>query len=192
MKYITRSLKGSFGYIRKQSIFEIFKTLLLFAMALGIFFIGYYTLGTKKSLWSIIAVLGLLPASKSLVGTIMLLRFKSINADVYKKISNCVGNIPVLYENILTTTSKTYYLPVITFCKGSLCMYYSGDINDSKSIENHMNDVLKKGGYKGITVKVYCDLQSFLQRMDELNSHFDGDSTVNADAILTTIKAVSL
>ena len=71
MKYVNRGLKGTKGYIRKQLIFEIIKTFIMFAMAFGIFLIGYLTLGTKRSLWSVFAVLALLPASKSLVGVII-------------------------------------------------------------------------------------------------------------------------
>ena len=44
MKYLVRELKGTYGYIRKQTVFEIIKTIVLFAMAFGIFLIGYLTL----------------------------------------------------------------------------------------------------------------------------------------------------
>jgi len=192
MKYLTRSNKGTYGYIKKQTIFEIIKTMFLFAMALGIFFIGYFTLGTKKSLWSVIAVLGLLPASKSMVETIMFLRFKSLKAELYEAVNKVIGEMPVLYENILTTSQKSFFLPVIIYCKGSLCLYNDGDSSNNKIIENHVNDILKKGGYKGVTVKTYSDLNSFISRINELNMHFEGDSTNNADAVLNTIKAVSL
>ena len=83
MKYADHRLKGTIGYIKKQLVFEIIKTLVLFAMALGLFFIGYFTLHTKKSLWSVLAVLALLPACRSLVTVIMFARFlPSANNDI--------------------------------------------------------------------------------------------------------------
>lgn len=193
MKYLTRSLKGTYGYIKKQSIFEIFKTIILFAMALGIFFIAYYTLGTKRSLWSVIAVLGLLPASKSLVETIMFLRYKSIPFDLYTLIDSISTGLEVLYENIITTSSKSFFIPAIVYWKGSLCVLYLGNKNDVKLIEAHLNDVLKKGGYKDIIVKVFDDIDAFKVRVNNIQSHITNENiTPNVNSVYTTLKAVSL
>ena len=107
MKYIMRELKGTFGYIRKQTLFEAVKTVVLFAMALGIFMIGYKTLGTKKSLWSVFAILALLPASKSLVGLIMLLRFRSLPE----------SDFPVIREKTIITPTIhniTFFFDIVS------------------------------------------------------------------------------
>ena len=192
MKYVTHDMKGCFKYIKKQTIFEIIKTVFLYLMALGIFFIGYYTLGTKKSLWSVIAVLGLLPASKAMVGAIMFLRFRSISSDLFNEIRDAAGNLPVLYENILTTSQKTYMVPAICYCKGSLCLLYEGDVASVKKIETHLNDVLKKGGYKGISVKVFSTKNDFVNRLLDMNSHFELNEKSNYQELFNTIKAVSL
>jgi len=191
MSYFTRSNKGSFLYVKKQTIFEILKTFFLFAMALGIFFIGYKTLGTKKSLWSVIAVLGLLPASKSLVETIMFLRFKSINKEDYELIKTASNSIPVLFENIITTPKISFYIDAICYAKGSMILLYKGDTKNNKEIENHFNDVLKTGNHKNISVKIYNIQNDFIDRLLELNEHF-GDDNINAEPIFNTIKAVSL
>ena len=103
MRYIDRQLRGTFLYITKQRRFEIIKTVILFAMAFGIFFIGLATLHTKKSLWSVFAVLALLPACKSLVGVIMFARFSSLNEAEYERFSSAAGDLTSLYENVITT-----------------------------------------------------------------------------------------
>ena len=113
MKYINRELKGTKGYINRQRAFELIKTLLLFAMALGIFFMGLLTLHTKKSLWSVFAVLALLPACKSLVGFIMFARFSSIKDEEYSRYEDVCSGVERIYENVLTTSDRSYYVPVI-------------------------------------------------------------------------------
>ena len=193
MKYITRELRGTYLYIRKQSIFEIIKCIVLFAMAFGIFFIGYSTLGTKKSLFSVFAVLALLPASKALVGVIMFLRYRSVSADMYERINSAVGNLPVLYENILTTSEKSYYVQAIVYVKGNLVALMAESKNSPEKITAHLKNVLKNAGHKEVNIKIYCNEKEFLSRCSEMKNHFaDSISSGIYDAIFNTIKAVSL
>ena len=76
--FTTENVKGTRNYINSQKKFEILRTLLYFALPLGLFLIGYITTKTKVNLMTIVAVVGCLPASKSLVGAIMFLRYKSL------------------------------------------------------------------------------------------------------------------
>ena len=191
MKYLTKELKGTYGYIKKQTVFEIIKTAVLFAMAFGIFAIGYYTLGTKKSLWSVFAVLSLLPASKSLVSVIMFLRYRSITPELYSKIAGAAGEVPLLYELIVTTKDKTYFIEALGYAKGSL-IAYSSRKGVSTLIEKHITDVLNNAAHKGVTVKIFDDEADFLRRLKELNEHLNTDGVKNTEAIFTTLRAVSL
>ena len=59
--------KGTFGYLDTQKVYEIIRTVLFYSISIAIFVTGYVTTGTKKNLLTIVAVLGVLPASKSLV-----------------------------------------------------------------------------------------------------------------------------
>ena len=186
MKYVNRQLKGTHGYIRKQLVFEIIKTVIMFAMAFGIFLIGYMTLQTKKSLWSVFAVLALLPASKSLVGVIMLARFKSLSDDEYSMFAEKVGTLPVLYENILTTTGKTFFVPVLC-CRSSDLIAYTQ--NDADQVKAHLDSVMITAGYK-VSVKVFTDKQAFCKRAKVMKDSLKDDA--GAGAVLDTIKAVSL
>ena len=191
MKYVTRSLKGTYGYIRKQRNFEIIKTLILYAMAFGIFLIGYITLGTKKSLWSVFAVLALLPACKSLVGVIMFARFSSLSSDVYDRLRAGAGTIPALYENILTTNEKTYYIPFICCAAGSLMVLSKEYKDDEKKLREHLTDVLNKAGHKAV-VKLFFDEDDMFARLLEINAKYADEENAAGERILNTIKAVSL
>ena len=186
MKYVNRQLKGMHGYIRKQLIFEIIKTLIMFAMAFGIFFIGYKTLGTKRSLWSVLAVLALLPASKSLVGVIMFARFRSLSDEEYTAFSDKIGELPVVYENILTTTARTFFVPVICCFSSDLIAYTQ---NDAGEVKAHIESVMATAGHK-VSVKVFNDKQAFCKRAEAMRESLKDDN--GSAAVLETIKAVSL
>jgi len=194
MKYVSRELKGSYLYIKRQTIFEIIKTVILFLMAFGIYLIGYLTLKTNKSLWSIFAVLAMLPAAKSLVGVIMFLRYRSLPADLYNKFEEIKGNIPALYENIITTEKKSYFLPCICLYANTIISYSEcKNSKDVKSVNEHLENVLKAGGHKGFSIKVYDNEESFLARLKQMRENLSEDEKLlSTEAIFTTIKAVSL
>lgn len=162
----------------------------MFAMAFGLFFIGYLTLKTRKSLWSVFAVLALLPASKSLVGVIMLARFRSLSQNTYDRYSKCAGSVPALYENILTTGERTFYVPMICYADRNLAAYAPDTSNSAKALKDHLDNVIANGGHSGITVKVYEDEEKFLERVANMSRRSDGD--IPYPAVFNTIKAVSL
>lgn len=191
MRYLARELKGTYGYIRRQTVFEIIKTIILFAMAFGIFLMGYLTLGTRKSLWSVFAVLALLPASKSLVGVIMLLRFRSLTPEQYDKYSSITGMIPVIYENVLTTTGRAYYLPVICCMASTVTAYTTAGSSEINALKSHIETVLKNGGHKAV-VKIYDNESDFIQRIKQMTENLPPDGGVASVRILETLKAVSL
>lgn len=193
MKYLNRELKGNYLYIKKQFIFELIVTIVLFAMAFGLYLIGLITLKTNKSLWSVIAVLAMLPACKSLVGVIMFARFRSLSEDVYLKYTNVAGNIPCLYENVITTSKKSYYLPIIACRNNNIVAYCNVKKSDDiKTLTEHFELVLKNGGHKVATIKIYDKEEAFLKRLSEMNSISSDDKLYSAEAIFNTIKAVSL
>lgn len=192
MKYIDRRLKGTFGYLNAQRNFEIIKTIILYAMAIGIFLIGYLTIGTKKNLWTVFAVLAILPASKSLVGVIMFLRFKSLSKAQYDVYCNAVGNLPVLYENVITTNECAYYVPVLCCESNTLIMYCEKTKKtDIKKLTEHIVNVMNNGGHK-VSVKVYDSEKDFIRRASEMNENLSDTKLASTDAVFTTIKAVSL
>ena len=190
MKYINREQKGTYGYVRKQLIFETVKTLVLFVMAIGIFLIGLLTLHTKKSLWSVLAVLALLPACRSLVGVIMLARYRSISAADHERYSGYAGNMRVLYENILTTSGKSFFVPVICVCCGNVIAYFPGKDADN-SLKEHLDNVLKSSGNTA-NVKVFDSEEAFERRCTEMKEKLSDNPDSGSATIINTIKAVSL
>ena len=190
MRYVDRYLRGTFGYIKKQTRFEIVKTVILYVMAFGIFFIGYFTLHTKKSMWSIIAVLALLPACKSLIGVIMLARFRSLTEESYRRYEECTKGVLTLYENILTTREKTFYVPVICIREGNVFCYCADSPEKTAELKKHMDNVLKNAGHK-FTFKIFEDESSFMKRAGSLPIP-DETAQHRLEKVSDTIKAVSL
>ena len=182
--------KGSYGYIRQQKILTILSTLLLFALALGFFFVGYYTTGTKKNLFTVVAILGILPAAKSMVRAIMFLRYASLKKDTYDLYAERCAVLPVLYENILTTSQRSYFVPLLVYANRSLAVLCE-DAGDPEALQLHLHDSLKTAG-SDVTVKVFTDSRLFFKRVDEMSHHGQDQELLTADSVFSTIKALSL
>ena len=184
--------KGNYGYIHFQKQFTAARTLLLFAMALGIYFIAYRILQTNRSLWTILAILGLLPASKSAVNMIMFFRFRSLREAQFATFQTAAGVLPLLYENILTTSEKTYYLPVIAYCNHTLISYCTGEKVDFKKIEAHLKDSLKIGKLD-VTVKVFPEESQFMERLHSMQSMTPEEKNEEIRTLVyDTVKVISL
>ena len=73
---MTQKVKqGDFEYFNKKRQREVIKTVIYFGVSLSLFIAGYAATKTKANLLTIVAVLGLLPASKSCVSMIVYLRY---------------------------------------------------------------------------------------------------------------------
>ncbi|MBO4902524.1 MAG: hypothetical protein J5518_07005 [Lachnospiraceae bacterium] len=183
--------KGTYGYIRRMKLYTTIRTIVLFAMALGLYATGYVWTGTNKNLLTIVAILGLLPSAKSMVNMIMFLRFRSLDPSVFEKYEKIRGGLHILYENIMTTTKQAYLLDVLAYKNHTVCAFCE-KAGDLAALEELILETLKAKN-TGVTVKIFPDERAFMKRMETMEQmHAEEDDDKTADIVLSTIKALSL
>lgn len=162
--------KGDFGYIQHEKIRRFLVTLLLFAIPMAAFLGAYLITGTKKNIITVIAMVGCLPACKSLVGFIVMFLQKSMDESSYRKIKEHAKDLVMSYEMYLTTYEKSTFVESFAIC-GNKVIGYSSRIDGSPQfVEQHVKKILKQNGYK-VDVKVMTELKPYLERLDYLNAH---------------------
>lgn len=162
--------KGDFGYIQHEKIRRFLVTLLLFAIPMSAFVGAYLITGTKKNIITVIAMVGCLPACKSLVGFIVMFLQKSMDESSYRKIKEHAKDLVMSYEMYLTTYEKSTFVESFAIC-GNKVIGYSSRIDGSPQfVEQHVKKILKQNGYK-VDVKVMTELKPYLERLDYLNAH---------------------
>lgn len=82
--------KGCFGYIQRKHILEVIKTIIYFSVSISLYFAGIEATGNNRNLLTIVAVLGCLPASKSMVSMIMFLKYKGCPEEVWEKLDPAI------------------------------------------------------------------------------------------------------
>lgn len=182
--------KGTFGYLPLQKKKNIVRTVCLFLIALAIFVMGYITTGTRANLLTIVAMLGMLPASKSAVEMILFLRQRNCDSAIYKRIVPHEGKLLIAYELVLTSYEKNFPISSIAVNANTVCGYTENEKCDVNAAEKHIQDILKKNGYKP-TVKIFKEMDKYVNRLDTLNELQSENPNVDME-ILEVIKAISI
>ena len=164
--------KGEFGYLKKERKRRIIIASIMLGVPLFIFITMWIYLGTRNSIWTIIALVGSLPGCKAVVDVVMTMMARPMDPDLYKKIHGHQGNLVMAYEMYMTFYEKSAYIDALAVCGNTVAAYSSDPKIHASYMEENCQKVVRKNGYKA-TVKIFTDLRPFLERLDSMNAHKD-------------------
>ncbi|MDO4343500.1 MAG: hypothetical protein Q4C50_01730 [Eubacteriales bacterium] len=165
-----KAAKGSYGYIRYQKKKRILITAVMFLIPLVIFFTGYMQTGTRKNLFTFVAIMGCLPASKCAVSMIMICLQKPMGEKLYQNISGHVRDMTAIYEATVSSYEKNMNFPCIVISGLNVVCYCEDEKVDAAFAQQHIKKILQ-GNRLRANVKVFHDLKHFLERVDEMYDH---------------------
>ena len=86
--------KGQFKYLKTQPIRIGILTIILLFMCAAVFMIGFITKGTTKNIFTVVAVLGMLPVAKLIVSFIMCLKAEKNTCpkEIFDSVNEIIGN----------------------------------------------------------------------------------------------------
>lgn len=186
----TGTVKGIRNYIDTQKKYEIMRTILYFGLSLGLFVTGYVTTKTKTNLLTIVAVVGCLPACKSLVNAIMFLRYRSCPSRDADLIDASKGILNGLYDLVFTSYQKNYVVDHLTVWGSNICGYSHCSDFPEKEFQAHLEGILRADGHKNYTIKIFRDLKKYTDRLEQLQE-LDADPKYAAQ-VIDTLKSVTL
>lgn len=196
--FSTDSVKGTKNYLDTQKKYEIIRTMLYFGISLSLFAAGWITTGERTNLLTIVAILGCLPASKSLVGVIMFCKSKSLSSQDAAIIEPNSQGLTCLYDLIFTTREKTYPVLHMAVCGNTIVGYMPADkdksnkkkLLDEKVCEEHLVTCLKVDNFKDVTVKIFRDVNKYANRLAQMQE-LQTDETYSS-GICNTLKSIAL
>lgn len=184
------TFKGTEGYLKSQTVYEGVRTLLLFAISGVMFLTGYFQTGSTANLLTIVAVLGFLPASKSLVSFIMFVRYKGCSRETAAEITKHLGSLTNLYDCVFTSYKVNYEIHHLTIVGNTICGYTASSDFKEADFQKHLTDLLKLDGIKDVSVKIFTQLDKYTNRLEQLQE-LQADESITP-AIVTTIKNITL
>lgn len=189
---MNKAVKGTYGYLKKKRNLVIIRTVIFFAIALALFAAGYVTTHTKKNLLTIVAVLGCLPACKSLVNMIMYLRASGCSESAYKRIEKVEGHLIGMYDMYFTSYRKNYAISHMVV-ENRIILAYTEDSNcDIPACREHLETMLKQAGYKDMTITVNNDLDKYCEQLTGLNEKNQTCDPVRDDEVRVALYDISL
>lgn len=164
-----QTAKGSFGYTDFHKKRQLLKTFIFFLLPAAIFLTGFLTTKTKENYFTIVAVVGSLPACKELVNVILFWKRHSISRELYEKIASHAGTLETVYELVLTTYEKSYPIDAVVIAGDEVAGYteHPRDL-DWRKAEAHIKTTLKNNGISKTKVHIFRDLERFLNHVDEM------------------------
>ena len=173
--------KGDFGYIKSQRKKRVAITILMFAIPIVIFLTGLYITHTRKNMFTLVAILGCLPASKFAVNMIMIWLQKPISQQQHDEIAAHVRDMTVIYEATVSAYEKNTPFVSIVISGLNIIGFTQSPKADPAFAEKHIKKILQGNGFKS-NVKVFTDQKQFLRRVDELypdHLEKEGPSTIH-------------
>ncbi len=164
--------KGDFGYIRKQKLVRLLRTLAFFLLPAGIFTVGYVlNRGDRYNIYTVIALVGCIPACMSLVGTIVMWMQKPMTQELYQEIQPHAGSLLMVYEMYMTTREISIFVDAAAVCGGYVAAYTDRPAKrkDLEFMESHIEKTLRANKYR-MSVKIFDQKKAFLERLDTLRS----------------------
>lgn len=181
--------KGEIGYLSYRRKVVLIQTVVMYAIALGIFFGGCYWTQTKANIFSIIAVLMLLPASRNTVSLIMYMKVPSFDKENMEKLTANKAEVTMLHQMYLTSYQKNYPITCFAIRGNHLIGYTEFEKCDINGCEKHLDGLLKQNFLKNVTVKIFKDLNKFEERISQLEKL---EQSKQDDEIVMLVKDISL
>jgi len=184
--------KGSFGYIGKTRKWKILIVVLLFAADMAMFLTAKAYFGTVKNLFSVFAALICLPIAKSAVSMIMFLRAKGCSPEAEVQIRRHIGELQGAYDLYMTSYSKNFQISHLTAACRNVAAYTESPDCDGKAGEEHIARMLAENGMRGYSVKIFFNLQKYLERLDSLNKLQETEGKQDLTKEFDLFRAISI
>lgn len=187
--------KGDAGYICSRKRLVIIKTALLFGIVIALLILGIVQTGDRMNLLTVVAILGCLPASKSLVEVIMFLPHHSISAENAQEIEQKTKRLTKAFDMIFTSEKKIMPVESIVISDNTICGYTSNPKVDTNFAGEHIKKYLVANQFTKVSVKIFDNYATFLNRVEGMNNIINVDKNdvrEKEEAIRQVILSLSL
>lgn len=161
--------KGSFEYIKRRKRRQMLLSLLLFGIAFGIFLLGLLLNKLDKAnIFTVLAVLMILPSAKMLISFIILIPFHSVSKKKYDEVIAAVSDgVTVLTDVVFTSAEHIMNLDFL-IVDHSYIACYTANKEKLKVIEDFLRDSVTKRDFQ-YQVECYDDFERFKKRISKLS-----------------------
>ncbi len=164
MKHVYR---GQFEYIKKKKKERFIICLIWGALIIGILVAGFLITKSRESIFTVAAILTVLPAAKFVVSFCMLLPYQSQTREKYDMVCKAAKEAIVCTDMLISTEKKVLPTDFVVIRDGNVCGYSGHPKFDARFAQEYLTAMYKRNGVKP-NIKMFTDEKKFLQRVREL------------------------
>ncbi|MDO4513254.1 MAG: hypothetical protein Q4B72_04380 [Lachnospiraceae bacterium] len=179
--------KGQFGYINCQKRFTCIRTASYFGLSLLLYLIGLWSTGSNANLLTVVAVLGCLPASKSLVNAIMFLKAKECSGTLHEQIEKVIGDMDGAYDMFLTSYEANYPLSHVVIRGGNVCGITESAQCDPEKAQKHLETWFRQNSFTRLNYKIFTEEKKYIERLIQLQRLEKNDEEATQLALIRNL-----
>ena len=96
--------------------------------------------------------------------------YHSIGQKEAEEIGRVAGTLPVVYDLVVTSYEKIMPIDCMAVSDHVMIGYTRSKKTDPAYAQKHITQILSQNGYQKMTIKIYENYETFLQRLRELEA----------------------
>lgn len=150
--------KGQYGYIQYKKIYQLLLTFGCLVLVMGILFGGLIYYKTISNVFTVMAVVLVIPAAKFGVGYIVLIPYKSPDESLYNQLLS--DKYTLMSDLVITSEQKIMGVSLAAIKAKRVYCYITDKKTDLADTERYLKEILNKE-FQGVAVKNYSDYDKF-------------------------------
>lgn len=132
------------GYISHNKKINILWLIGFVLIAIGIFLIGYLWMHTRANIFTVLAVLMVLPAAKRVVALVVMMPRKEIDRKRYDEMKDLAGDSVLFTDYVFTSTEKIMHLDFLLIRAGHVLAVPAKSVQDIEYMKKYLTDSVHK------------------------------------------------
>lgn len=168
--------KGTYGYIKYKKRHQLIITVATYMISLTVLLVGYLLYQSNQSVFTVLAILIVLPASKYFTGYIIIAPFHSVDRTVYNQVKEKSKENDFLFTDLVLTSPEKVMNLSFLMIKGDKLF---GLCEHKKSNDKYIQEYLQKlidDRMLSFRVKIEKEYKTFLKDVEQDSKQLAKDS----------------
>ena len=136
--------KCELGYIAKKKKISFLWLMVSVLIGVAIFLIGYFWTHTRANIFTVFAVLLVLPAAKRVVNLVVMLPKKGVSAERYARMEKEAGEAVILTDYVFSSTEKIMHLDFVVLKNCNVIAVVAGSEQDVEYMKKYFTDCVHR------------------------------------------------
>ncbi len=155
------------GYITWQKKWNGLWLGIFILIGVIIFLTGYLLTHTRANIFTVLAVLMVLPAAKRVVALVVMLPRKEVGKERYQRVKEAAGDAVLLTDYVFTSTEKIMNLDFVVVKNGNVLGVTAASRQDVPYMKKYLADSVHKIA-PSFHVRVFDEDEQLIKQLDRL------------------------